>query len=338
MHSKTYLSTFICSLFLAPVAVLGAPGGGDGDSDGSGGGQSGGGDESTELICASVKEIGHYIQGEVQTQLEDFYHDDFAYWHSYGPWQGTEFNPTIYQASMYHVDYNSVEIGKTYAAGIFEVIAGGKELRASASAMGRNPESPAAYYGKGQADSQTYAFIVVEKKTTIKLEMSMDQQTDSQETAFKWYRSLNRVEQQDQGEFGVNWVPVEAILYDGKSRSHFGQGETYYNSFGDPVNRSTEIELAPGTYLLEVSAEINASTELTGVFGQIETAITSRCRFWLECAECDSPEDLNSDGNVDGEDMTMMLGVWGTDNQAADLNSDGIVDGADFSQLLGAWN
>ena len=45
--------------------------------------------------------------------------------------------------------------------------------------------------------------------------------------------------------------------------------------------------------------------------------------------------DLNGDGEVDGTDLGLLLGAWGT--SAADLNSDGDTDGTDLGILLGAW-
>jgi hypothetical protein len=47
--------------------------------------------------------------------------------------------------------------------------------------------------------------------------------------------------------------------------------------------------------------------------------------------------DLNGDGGVDGTDLGLLLGAWGTANPAADLNDDGVVDGTDLGLLLGAW-
>ena len=49
------------------------------------------------------------------------------------------------------------------------------------------------------------------------------------------------------------------------------------------------------------------------------------------------PADLNGDGVVDGADLGLLLGAWGTSGPAADLNEDGTVDGADLGLLLGAW-
>jgi hypothetical protein len=47
--------------------------------------------------------------------------------------------------------------------------------------------------------------------------------------------------------------------------------------------------------------------------------------------------DLDGDGRVDGQDLTILLGFWGSDNAVADIIIDGIVDGADLSALLAAW-
>src|SRR5262249_38444234 len=45
--------------------------------------------------------------------------------------------------------------------------------------------------------------------------------------------------------------------------------------------------------------------------------------------------DLNGDGAVNGLDLGILLGAWGT--PAADLNGDGTTDAADLAILLGAW-
>jgi len=56
--------------------------------------------------------------------------------------------------------------------------------------------------------------------------------------------------------------------------------------------------------------------------------------------ECDEPPcqgDLNSDGQVDGADLGLVLGSWSAGGGPGDLNNDGTVDGADLGLLLGAW-
>lgn len=53
------------------------------------------------------------------------------------------------------------------------------------------------------------------------------------------------------------------------------------------------------------------------------------------------PGDLNNDGTVDGADLALLLGAWGTCPDIglcpADLNESGNVDGTDLAVLLGNW-
>ena len=48
--------------------------------------------------------------------------------------------------------------------------------------------------------------------------------------------------------------------------------------------------------------------------------------------------DLSGDGRVNGVDLGMFLGLWGSPGGPADFNFDGIVDGADLAPLLSAWS
>jgi hypothetical protein len=49
------------------------------------------------------------------------------------------------------------------------------------------------------------------------------------------------------------------------------------------------------------------------------------------------PGDLDSDGSVNALDLSIFLGAWSTDDEAADLNGDGVVDAADLAILLSEW-
>jgi len=52
------------------------------------------------------------------------------------------------------------------------------------------------------------------------------------------------------------------------------------------------------------------------------------------------PGDLNNDGQVNGADLGLLLGNWGTCSATpclGDLNLDGVVNGADLGLLLGQW-
>ncbi len=50
------------------------------------------------------------------------------------------------------------------------------------------------------------------------------------------------------------------------------------------------------------------------------------------------PGDLDGNGKVNGADLAMFLGEWGSYSQEADLNGDCQVDGADLAVLLGGWS
>jgi hypothetical protein len=47
--------------------------------------------------------------------------------------------------------------------------------------------------------------------------------------------------------------------------------------------------------------------------------------------------DLSGDGDVDAEDLAILLGAWGSDDPSADLDGSGQVDAADLGELLGGW-
>lgn len=50
------------------------------------------------------------------------------------------------------------------------------------------------------------------------------------------------------------------------------------------------------------------------------------------------PADINADGVVNGGDLAILLGAWGTTGSPADLDGDGVVGAADLAMLLGAWS
>jgi formylglycine-generating enzyme required for sulfatase activity len=52
------------------------------------------------------------------------------------------------------------------------------------------------------------------------------------------------------------------------------------------------------------------------------------------------PADTNNSGAVNGVDLAIVLGAWGTDGQddgQSDINNDGTVNGQDLAYVLGAW-
>ncbi len=55
----------------------------------------------------------------------------------------------------------------------------------------------------------------------------------------------------------------------------------------------------------------------------------------LQCTACGLTPDLDHSGVVDGVDLGLLLGAWGT--TGADLDGDGTTNGTDLGLLLGAW-
>jgi hypothetical protein len=68
----------------------------------------------------------------------------------------------------------------------------------------------------------------------------------------------------------------------------------------------------------------------------VEAAIDDFRVFRYDCTPA-RPADLNGDGVVDGNDLGILLGAWGTAGGPADLNGDGVVDGNDLGRLLADW-
>ena len=55
---------------------------------------------------------------------------------------------------------------------------------------------------------------------------------------------------------------------------------------------------------------------------------------------CECRADVNDSGAVDGVDLAVILGAWGTNGQgqyATDISGDGIVNGTDLAFVLGGW-
>lgn len=69
--------------------------------------------------------------------------------------------------------------------------------------------------------------------------------------------------------------------------------------------------------------------------GRVEYENDLQFYFMTPCAS-----DLSADGVVDGNDLGMFLGAWGTTCScacAADLDENGAVDGGDLGVMLGSW-
>ena len=50
------------------------------------------------------------------------------------------------------------------------------------------------------------------------------------------------------------------------------------------------------------------------------------------------PGDLDGDGMIDGADLTILLGLWGSGDPGGDIDGNGLVEGNDLAILLGQWS
>lgn len=112
----------------------------------------------------------------------------------------------------------------------------------------------------------------------------------------------------------------------------------------DPsIAADVKIELdADGFGQLEITDVFLGEVEVDTDFGTITIQITSvRVAGTVAVTPLGPLGDLNGDGSVNGLDLLILLGAWGTcadpDDCPGDLNSDGSVDGLDLLIMLGNW-
>ncbi|MCH2160395.1 MAG: hypothetical protein MK085_00830 [Phycisphaerales bacterium] len=124
-------------------------------------------------------------------------------------------------------------------------------------------------------------------------------------------------------------APSSITMLDGLGNTVFFVEDTEYG--GDAQTGIESINLLPGQYTIEIrtyslhTGMWCASDEDAGV--SIRVVATSN----------GFEGDLNGDGAVNGADLGLMIGAWGTTGPG-DLNGDGIVDAADLGMLLALWS
>ncbi|MBM4112025.1 MAG: hypothetical protein FJ253_01425 [Phycisphaerae bacterium] len=138
------------------------------------------------------------------------------------------------------------------------------------------------------------------------------------------------------GTAGVEHT-IEVFLNDACDASGFGEGKTFLGS-GTATpggDGTTEFAVAvdrpdPLRFPLRVS--------VTGTRGMSVTSEFSNCFEITGTEKPLCPADFNDDGQVDGDDLGTLLGMWGPCvGCVADFNDDFQVDGDDLGTLLGEW-
>lgn len=87
-----------------------------------------------------------------------------------------------------------------------------------------------------------------------------------------------------------------------------------------------------GGYTTRLDMYMEAGTTYTVAVGGY-----SKSEFGLGILTVSPEGDLNGDGIVNGADLGLLIGAWGTDGPG-DFNKDGVVDAADLGLLLAFWS
>tara|TARA_Y100001973_G_C5202490_1_gene338897 strand:- start:3601 stop:4155 length:555 start_codon:yes stop_codon:yes gene_type:complete len=100
------------------------------------------------------------------------------------------------------------------------------------------------------------------------------------------------------------------------------------------------VQIPKGNYLItqnKTDYSVCASDGL--VIMQIPALVFSLAvdKSWDYTVDIDLWGDVNNDGVIDGADIGLLMGDWGTDNIQSDFNNDGIVDAMDLGLLLENW-
>lgn len=77
---------------------------------------------------------------------------------------------------------------------------------------------------------------------------------------------------------------------------------------------------------------------MSGLAGDTAVTVTLDLSIRATGEVAGVPGDINGDGAVDGGDLALLLGAWGTSDPAADLDGNGTVSASDLTVLLSAWS
>tara|TARA_R100001082_G_scaffold105064_1_gene76897 strand:- start:1306 stop:1899 length:594 start_codon:yes stop_codon:yes gene_type:complete len=123
------------------------------------------------------------------------------------------------------------------------------------------------------------------------------------------------------------------------------QGQvTLTNSLSPPFFRKIKyrhtVPIKKGDYIIsQDSMDYEVCAEDGKIIFYYEKVISynsPHTQEWAYSVEIEPWGDINQDGRINGGDLGLLFGQWGTDS-TADFNSDGIVDAQDLSILLINW-
>ena len=145
------------------------------------------------------------------------------------------------------------------------------------------------------------------------------------------------------GKVERQWISRCSVRLEGTGRIELSGG-------ADPLPNGTFVDLGstragidflnevPGDVIVEHLSKISVNG---GVAIAGKNIVLENFNGGLGCSLSVLPDicpaDLNGDLEVNGADLGMLLGAWGTASEIADVDGDGEVDGADLGLMLGSW-
>ena len=197
------------------------------------------------------------------------------------------------------------------------------------------------------ADGSGFCFVTENGESTFGCEFDIDDGTTvltspvyqvegSATCSFKWWydnTNANNTEYDDNfvvdvsGNGGASWTNLYTLNL-GTSKTTGWQ--TLEFVIGDFVSVSSGFQ-------------VRFTAGDTGQPSVVEAGVDA---FSISSVTCDNGgggggPDINGDGIVNGEDLSLVLGFWGAcanpSDCAPDINGDGVVDGEDLSLVLGFW-
>ncbi|HMN97213.1 MAG TPA: hypothetical protein PKC43_12170 [Phycisphaerales bacterium] len=103
------------------------------------------------------------------------------------------------------------------------------------------------------------------------------------------------------------------------------------------LTQGPNVWVGPQWFVGSIAATVGGSSALVGITATTDASANQFIRnFVFQSGPPECPADLDGSGSIDGADLGILLGQWGTAG-SADLDGNGIVNGADLGILLGAW-
>ncbi|MBC23905.1 MAG: hypothetical protein CMJ32_08340 [Phycisphaerae bacterium] len=177
-----------------------------------------------------------------------------------------------------------------------------------------------------------FAFAAQDSSTYYRF--TIHEQVDELVFLATWHRLVNS--SFSSYSFADVDLELHAVDSDGSLRSlvgdsglaDFESGNVVSESVVDNVEHLHVRGLVAGDYVLELSRKPGGSASSA----QVGLA-------WIipETEPGSIPGDIDGDGFVNGVDLGLLLGAWGSGDPDADLDGSGFVDGVDLGVLLGNW-